>query len=180
MAMLAVQFAVRFCGTEKVLSPLSASYCGEAVGNCGGCCDSGLRSVDAVGTPYQPMKRTLPLALVLMLLVSCATVFTSVVSLTQVVDGAAKTYARLYNDGLVPPDVAAKVSERYLQYRNAARVAKQALEAYKLSGGDPMQYQQALAVARQAAWNFVNLLLPLLSPQDSIAIQTQLGKATTI
>ncbi len=125
------------------------------------------------------MKRTLSLALVLMLLVSCATVYTSVVSLTSVIDGAAKTYARLYNSGLVPPDLAAKVSKAYLGYRDSARVARDALTAYKASG-DPSSYQAALAVARQAAWNFANLLLPLLAPHDAIAIQTQLGKATTI
>ncbi len=125
------------------------------------------------------MKRTIPLALVLMLLVSCASLYTSVVSLTSIIDGAAKTYAHLVNSGLVPPDLQAKVSERYLNYRNCARVAKQALEAYKISG-DPGQFNQAMIVARQAAFEFVGLILPLLSPQDSIALQTQLGKATTI
>ncbi len=114
-----------------------------------------------------------------LILVGCTTFYSSVISLTSVIDGAAKTYAHLVNSGLVPPDLQAKVSERYLNYRNCARVAKQALEAYKISG-DPGQFNQAMIVARQAAFEFVGLILPLLAPQDSIALQTQLGKATTI
>ena len=47
----------------------------------------------------------------LMLLVSCATFNQSVVTLTQVMDSASKSYASMFNRGLVPPDVASQVAE---------------------------------------------------------------------
>lgn len=106
----------------------------------------------------------------------CSTFYHSVVSLTQVVDGASKEYARLYNDGLIPPELAFKVSAAHLRYREAARLTRDALIAYKTSG-DPAAYEQAFALAGQAASEFVQLLLPLLYPDDSIALQTGLKLA---
>ncbi len=108
--------------------------------------------------------------------VGCATFYRSVVSLTQVVDGASKSYATLFNDGLVPPELHAKVAAAHLNYRLAARVTKDALEAYKMSG-DPSTFEQAFMIAGQAAQEFVQLLLPLLTTEQSIALQSGLKQA---
>lgn len=125
-------------------------------------------------------KLTLPVAVALMLLATaCQTFYTGVVSLTQIVDGAAKSYASLYNQGLVPPDVAAKVAAVHLQYRIDAKVAQDALIAYKASG-DGSTYQQAFALAQQAAASFVAAVIPLFAPQDAIALQTQLKKVNAL
>lgn len=118
-------------------------------------------------------------ALVVLLMlgpVACSTVFRATVSLTQLVDGASKSYAQLYNSGLVPPDLAAKVATAHLNYRMSARTARDALMAYKTSG-DPATYNQAFALAAQAATEFVTLLLPLLAPHDAISLQSGLQLA---
>ncbi len=107
---------------------------------------------------------------------ACTTFYHSVVTLTQVVGGASKTYAQLYNDGLVPAPLAAKVATAHLNYRAAARSTRDALIAYKASG-DPAAYEQAFATAAASAAEFVNLLLPLLYPDDAIALQTGLRQA---
>jgi hypothetical protein len=113
--------------------------------------------------------------------VACQSLYKSVVTITSVVDGAAKSYARLYNDGLIPANTADRVSRAHLRYRQSAKVAQDALIAFKASGGtDKAAYDAAFAATYQAATGFIELLLPLLAPHDSIALQTQLKKASTL
>jgi len=126
--------------------------------------------------------KAINLALVafLMLLVSCTTLYRATVSITSLVDGAAKTYANLYNRGLIPPDVAAKVSVAFKNYQADAKVAHDALVAYKASGGDDATYRQAFAAVLSSANGFVNLCIPFFAPQDSIAIQQRLKVANAL
>src|SRR5437762_14012037 len=70
----------------------------------------------------------------------CQSLYTGAVTLTKVVDSAAKEYAHAYNDGLVPADVAAKVAVAHLEYRKAAGVAEASLIAYK-AGNDSGGYK---------------------------------------
>ncbi len=107
--------------------------------------------------------------------VACSTFYRSVVSLTSVVDGAAKEYAKAFNDGLVPPEVAAKASTAHLQYRQAAGVAHDAFVAAK--AGQTVDTKAALEAARAAASSFIAVLVPLLSKDRAASLQTQLAKA---
>jgi len=121
------------------------------------------------------------LALVACLCVSagCQTFYKSVVTITSIVDGAAKEYASLYNRGLIPPDVAAKVSVAFKNYQTDAKVAHDALVAYKASGDDTT-YKQAFAAVYASATGFIEIVIQFFAPQDSIALQTQLKKANAL
>lgn len=113
----------------------------------------------------------------LVLLAGCQSLYTSTVTLTGVVDSASKEYAHLYNNGLIPPDVALKATAAHARYQQAAGVAHDALVAYKLSG-DPAEYKQALEAARTAAGSFIDVIVPLLLPQRAVELKTQLNKAS--
>jgi len=123
------------------------------------------------------------LALIAALTISagCQSLYKSVVTITSLVDGASKSYATLYNNGLIPADTAAKVAKAHLAYREAAGVAEKALVAFKASDGtDKAAYDAAFAATLRAATEFINLIIPMLYADDSIALQTQLKKATAL
>ena len=105
----------------------------------------------------------------------CQSLYTGTVTLTQVIDSAAREYAHAYNSGLVPVETASKVSVAYESYRKAAGVAHDALVAYKQSGsGDTAS---AIQTAKQAASQFVDAIVPFLTSEKVVQIRTQLTKA---
>ncbi len=108
--------------------------------------------------------------------VGCTTVWQGTVTITAVVEKAAKEYASAYNSGLVPPDVHAKVSAAHLAYRKASGVAADALEAWNR---DPANhdYTTALEAARTAALGFVDLLAGILSPQEVVKVRARIQQA---
>src|SRR5439155_25350348 len=110
---------------------------------------------------------------------SCAGLYRATISLTAIVDDAAKQYAHAYNQGLVPPDVAVKVGAAHLTYRHAAGVAHDALVAYKLSG-DAKDFNAALDAAKIAAESFVQAILPFLMPDKATTVKAQIQKATQL
>lgn len=109
------------------------------------------------------------------LLAGCASLYQGVVTLTEVVEGAAKDYARLYNDGLVSPEVAAKASAAYAEWNKAAGVARRVFEAVKAGqGGDT---RAALEAARVAANHFVDVIFPVLPPSRGAEVRALVAKA---
>ena len=111
-------------------------------------------------------------------LTACQSLYTGTVTLTSVVDDASKEYARLYNDGLVPADIATKASNAHLTFRKACGVAEMALTAYKL---DPsVDFKPAMEAARQAAGQFIDILVPLLTKQKTSDLRVALAKASKV
>lgn len=124
------------------------------------------------------MRTNLALALFCVVLIGCQNLYTGVVTITSVVDSASKDYARVYNDGLVPPDVHVKASTTHQEYRRAAGVARQTLEAVKLGqAGDP---KAALEAAKVAANRFVDVIFQILPAKRGSELRTQLSKATAL
>lgn len=121
------------------------------------------------------LPANLTLALVALALAGCASLYQGVVSLTSVVDSAAKDYAALYNQGLVPADVATKASAAHLEYRKAAGVARRAFEAVK--AGQTADTKTALEAARTAANHFVDVLFPILPPARAETLRASIAKA---
>jgi hypothetical protein len=116
------------------------------------------------------------LALMLVALVGCQTLFTGAITLTATVEEAARDYARAFNQGLVPPDVATKASVAHAEFRKAAGLAADALEAYKASGtGDA---KAAFAAAQTAAFHFVDVIYGLLSKHRVAELRAQIQKAS--
>src|SRR6185436_200429 len=70
-----------------------------------------------------PMKTAV--AAIALMLAGCTT-FNRPPTLTQVTDGALKCYSTAFKSGAVSSDLAVKVSVEYLNYRQAARIARDA------------------------------------------------------
>lgn len=115
------------------------------------------------------------LALFLALAIGCQTLYTGTVTLTKVVESAAREYAALFNDGLVPPEIAVKASLAHQEWRKAAGLAADALEAYK--AGKTADTKAALEAARLAASHFIDVLVPLLTKQRAAQLRAQVQKA---
>src|SRR2546421_6235895 len=115
------------------------------------------------------------LAGLVLIAIGCQTLYTTTITLTQVVDSATREYAHAYNSGLVPAETASKVAVAYEAYRKAAGVAHDALVAYKQTGaGDT---SNAIQTAKQAASQLIDLVVPFLTAEKASQIKTQLSKA---
>lgn len=123
--------------------------------------------------------RTLPSLVLILLMVGCTSIWQGTVTLTATVDSASKEYAKLFNQGLVTPSVDAQVTQAHAVYQAASSAAAAALRAYKLSG-DVSQYNQAFAEALRAAQEFINLIVPLLTPDKAVTIKNNLAKVGTL
>lgn len=115
------------------------------------------------------------LASVLVWCASCSTMYVSVITLTAVVDGASKEYAKAFNSGLVPPEVAVKAAATHEAYRKSAGVAKDAFAAVK--AGQDSDARAALEAARTAARGFIDVIASLLTKEKLAQVQIQLKKA---
>lgn len=124
-------------------------------------------------------NRAIPIVLLLAFLVGCTTVYTGIVTLTQVVDTSMKAWSDIVHQGKATPALETKVKQGYTTYQGACDTAANALIAYKLSG-DPTQYQAAVAAAQAAATALVETITPLLTPSKATTIKTQLSKAKVI
>lgn len=109
----------------------------------------------------------------------CAGLYRGTVTLTRAVDSAAMEYARLYNDGLIPTELAARVGKAHGEYRKAAGVAHDALLAYQASG-DPASYNASFEAARSAALSFVQLIVPYLAESKSTALAANIKTAKSL
>jgi len=118
------------------------------------------------------MQTKIVFALALML-AGCATV-NRTPTLTQVTDGALKCYSMAFKSGVVAPDLVAKVSVAYLRYSQDAQTARDA------KAHDSATWNQAFAIAKQDATEFVMLVVPLCAVHDSISLQSGLKLATEI
>lgn len=116
------------------------------------------------------------LLLALVLIAGCTTVYTGIVTTTTVVKTAMTMWADASVAGQTSAAVDAKVIAAHDKYRGACAAAAGALEAYKLSG-DPAQYQQAVAEARNAGQLVLELIKPLIAPTDAANLQTKYSKA---
>lgn len=127
------------------------------------------------------MKRPTPILsiLALLFLVGCTTLFTSVVTITTVVDTTMKAWADLSVHGKTSPAIDAKVKAAHDKYRASCSIAQNALFAYKASG-DPTQYNAAVLAVKTAAQELLNLITPLLTQMKAEDLQKQLYNATKI
>jgi len=122
------------------------------------------------------MRQSLLLIAAVGLLVGCGTLFTSVVTLRDVVNAAMSSYADEQVAGHTTAKMDAQVKAAYEKTQRAAGVAKDALTAYK-AGGDQQSYLNALAAARVAIGELVDLIVPLVTPQKATHLKTLQTKA---
>ena len=113
---------------------------------------------------------------ILTLCVGCATFFGTVVTMTEVVRSGMTQWGSMSKRGLTSKGVDAQVIAAHDQYRGACAVAQAALVTYKATGNQA-DYVQALATARVAAVGVIDLIAPLLKPNEGAKLLKQLEKA---
>ncbi len=123
----------------------------------------------------------LAIAVLAISITSCTTFYRGVIGLTAAVDAADDEYARLFNDGLIPPEVHAKVDKAHLEWRKAAGVAHDALVAHKAgTARDPAAFGLAFEAAQSAAIKFVELILPYTTREKAHKIGESIKGAATL
>lgn len=125
------------------------------------------------------MKKLLCLLITLLLLVGCGTLYTSIITVTSVVDSAMKSWAHASNQHLTTPEFDAKVVNAHNQYRKAAAVAQGLLKTYKATG-NAQDRVSAIEAARDGALPLVDLIASILSPAKGVELKTNLMKASTL
>ena len=117
---------------------------------------------------------TIPL---LLFLVACASLYTGVVTVTQVVDQTMKDWAALSVAGKTTPVIDVKVKATHDRYRQTAATLEQALVIYKQTG-DQGQYVAALQAVKAVAGELIDLIVPLVTAKEATTLKTNLAKAT--
>jgi len=107
----------------------------------------------------------------------CSTIFSATVTVTEIVDSVMKDWAALSNAHKTTAEIDAKVIAAHNHYREAAKVAQDALIAYKASG-DQGQYIATLTALKATVGPIIDLITPLLSPSKVQSLQTKLTKAS--
>lgn len=117
----------------------------------------------------------LPFILLLALLCSCGTLFDTGITITKVMDAAAKDYAQEYKKGTIPPEVHAKVQKAWAAYYQASQRAADALELSKVNGT-----ADTAAILRTVRLE-ADLFLDAISPYIATAIlKSDLAKTSKL
>lgn len=113
-----------------------------------------------------------------LLLCSCANLYDTGITITKVMDSAAKDYAHEYNKGVVPPQVHAKVQDAWGAYVRASKVAADMLEASKVGG--TQDTVSILIMVRNVADKFLEAITPYIAPVEAQTLQGQLAQANKL
>ena len=123
--------------------------------------------------------QTIAAALAVAFLVGCSTLYTTTVTITQVVDSGMKSWAKMSKAGKSTPAIDAAVMKAHGQYRGACAVAQTALINYKATG-DNASYVSAIIAVRASVDGLFDLITPLLPPAKATTLKSQLAKATVL
>ena len=123
------------------------------------------------------MKYGITLA-VCTLLLGCTTLYTSVVTVTQVVDSAMKSWAQASNARQTTPELNVQVIKLHDNYRMAAAAAQLSLKAYK-NTKNAQDLVTALQTAKEGALPLVDLIVTIINQAKGSELKTQLTKATS-
>lgn len=123
--------------------------------------------------------QTLAAAFAIAFLVGCSTLYTTTVTITQVVDSAMKDWAQMSASGKSTAAIDAAVIKAHNHYRGACAVAQTALLNYKASGNNA-DYISALVAVRSSVDGLFDLITPLLTPAKATNLKTQLAKASVL
>jgi len=113
---------------------------------------------------------------VVALLCGCGTLFTTVVTVTEVETAAMNEWARAHNDHRTTEDLDRKVMRAHDAFNQAKTDAGLLLEAYKASG-DKTQLEQALAVVRAAIGPVLDLI-ETFNPTRAATLKSSAASAT--
>ena len=111
------------------------------------------------------------------LLLGCATFYSSVITVTEVVDSGMKQWAQANKNRQTTPEFNVQVVKLHDNYRMAAAAAQLSLKAYK-NTGNAADLVSALQQAKDGAGPLIEFISGILIPSQGDALKTQLAKAT--
>jgi hypothetical protein len=124
------------------------------------------------------MKTTLALV-GLIILCGCQTLYTNIVTITQVRKSAITEMASLYKKGLVSPETDKKFEAIDEEFIKASNVAEQALIAYKEGLTFEKPDGKILAV-KVIVGQLLDVITPMLLEKEAKKLNTQLSTATQL
>ena len=113
---------------------------------------------------------------VMIVLIGCKSTYSTIITVTQVVDSGMKQWASLANTGVTTPAFNAKVVTAHENYRQAAAVAQLSLIAYK-NTANATNLVQALTVAKDGALPLVDLIVSVVSAEKGDQLRVDLAHA---
>jgi uncharacterized lipoprotein NlpE involved in copper resistance len=114
--------------------------------------------------------------LVVLVLIGCKSTYSTIITVTQVVDSGMKQWSRLANTGQTTPAFNAKVVTAHDNYRKAAAVAQLSLIAYK-NTSNATNLVQALSAAKDGALPLVDLIVSVVSAEKGDQLRVDLAHA---
>ena len=111
------------------------------------------------------------------LLLGCTSLYTSVVTVTEVVDSAMKNWAQASKARQTTPEFNSQVVKLHDNYRLAAAAAQLSLKAYKQTN-NASDLVAALAAAKEGAIPLVDYIIQALTAPVAAELQSNLAKAT--
>lgn len=118
--------------------------------------------------------------LTIALLAGCSTLFTQIVTVTQIRDSAMKELAALHAQGKITRSTDEKIAQADAVYRKSAEVAASALKAYRDNPSAGTNYTAALQATKVAVSGILNILGQFIPASESAAYNTKLVKANQL
>lgn len=113
---------------------------------------------------------------VTVLLAGCTTLYSSIVTITDIRASAMKELAALNKQGKISAETDAKITQADATYRAAAERAEKALIAYK-EGAQTDETVAAIKAVKEAVSGILDILAPFITQTEAVTYQTQLSKA---
>lgn len=126
------------------------------------------------------MKKILCSVIALAFLVGCASLYTQIVTVTQIRDSAMKELAALHAQGKITRATDEKIAQADAVYRQSAEVAAAALKAYRDNPSAGTNYTAALQATKVAVSGILNILGQFIPASESAAYNTKLVKANQL
>lgn len=118
--------------------------------------------------------------LIVVMLSGCSTLYTQIVTVTQIRDSAMKELAALHAQGKITRATDEKIAQADAVYRQAAEAATAALKAYRDNPSAGTNYTAALQATKVAVSGILNILGQFIPSSESAAYNTKLVKANQL
>lgn len=121
------------------------------------------------------MKKLIALSLIL--LTGCTTLYTSIVTLTQLRKDIMNEYGVLYRAGQISPETDLKITKADEKFREAAAAMETVLIHYKAGTATDADVTAKLTAVKAAIATVITLIEPYVIVQTTVKFQTQLATA---
>jgi len=119
-------------------------------------------------------------ALLIVAICGCTTLYSSIVTLTQLRHNIMNQYGELYRANMIRPEVDYKITKADEQFRAAAAAMEVVLVHYKAGTATDADVQKKLTEVKLAIASILTLIEPYIVVQQTAKFQNQLATATKL